>query len=728
MSSTYKSSFSIDKIKDDIIENIIDDVTSNSKTNKEKEADKTLLENKIKKMKMITTLNESQVEINAEDLNKTSAEMYIDLLTCFGALNMTGEDISKYKDSQSIYLNSIKSKIRELKDRLESSRKSLSDKKIPKYVIEKFRSASNIDRTSRNFQKDRYGQFFPGRCYANYNSKENLLTLPFIKQDNSLKYDGKVETANLNIRFQIGNGFIDLNDSNTKLENALNGSDEAWSETILSDSPIKVSFSETKQKDVFVNDNYFYGIDNGAICELEIKFESINTVNEITLHPFTKYPIDVIAIRYKLTDDEDEPLIEIVTPDNVDETLKSSFTKEKVSFRFPDILCKNIYILINQRHYTRETYIYDPSSVYKNSLWFNSKNNKDNKNQMAVFKPRYYNRDIINYSWQQVNDKIISSSDDLVNILIGDKAKTRKVTKYEYNYGLYNIECFNNHFDRTGFYVSKPINLNSNVKKIEITTEETHQLDSNSNHVTDIEYYITGVKNPTPSEWLPILPVNKDIIISETLFIQGETRAYFRFEAKEVYSIMKNGIPIAKNSPEYYLDVNERTGNIWCVMIFNYDYDAIYSVSYKPIDGSNFIDLSTKYTTSIESFEGTGNSYVVLDSSPNIDNTDNYCTVILTNLGETDNLQNINATNITNVEFQQNSYENFDKNTSEFQFYVLKNTIYFNKPIPNNYIVDVTYRHLINNITTKAIFRRNTVKDGWLTPTLNEIRYNIETF
>lgn len=726
--SIYKSSFNIDKIKNDIIENVIDDIANNSKTNQEKQSIKTLLESKIKDSDIITTFDNDVVEVDSDNLNKISGELYVDLLTTYGVLNMSCEDIERYKALQEIQLNSIKSKIRELKDRLESCRGSLSDSKIPEFIIQRFRSASNFDKSNRLMQRDRYGQYFPSKCYANYNPDECHLTLPLVAQDNSLKYSGKVETANLNISFQLGEGFVDLTNNESNLENALNNNKEPWSETILSDAPLKSSFMEEKPASVFIEDKYFYGIEDGAVCELEIKFESLNKINEISLDPFCKFPIDIVAIRYKISDDEDEPLIEIVSPNNIDKTLQSVFTKDKISFRFPDILCKNVYILFTQRHYLRETYVYDPTSVYKNTLWFDSKNNKDEKSELAVFNPRYFNRQLISTAWQNVNDRVISSSQDLVDILIGDKNKTRKVIKYEYSYGFYNIGCFNSHYDTTGFYVSKPINLNSNVKKIELYTKELHQMDSSNHLVTDIEYYITGSKNPMPTEWIPILPKNKNIIESEMLFIQGGTRAFFRFEADEVYSIMKNGEPLPQDSPEYHVDTNEKTGKFWGVLVFNYDYDAVYSVSYKPVEGSGEIDLSSKNVTSVESFEGDGSSFIVLENNPSIDDTDTYCSITLTSTSQSSQLTSQNLVNITDVTNPSTSYKNFDTNTNNYQFYVLKNVIYFSKEISSDFIIDVTYRHLISNIVTKAVLRRNSTKDGWLTPVLKEIKYKIETF
>lgn len=718
----------IDKIKSDIAGGIIDELVSYASSDSEKKLLREELESKIKANILITKVETDQIEVDANKINQTMNEIYIDLLTTYGVINSISQALSRYNVSYMTYIDSIKAKINEINDKLMSCKHSISHMHMPAFHVENFRNSDKFDYT-RSLQKDRYGQWIPSRCYARYDN-QNCVTLPLIRQDNSLRYDDKVATAYISKHFQLGRGFIEASTKETDIENIIDESQTTfWSDTILSDAPLRVSFQEEKPKELFVDDDYFYGIENGAVCELEINFESVNTINEISLSPYTKYPIDIVAIRYKLTDDEDEPLTELVTPDNKQIALRQVTTKDKVSYKFSDILCKKIYILFCQEHYIRDTYIYNPADVFKNDLWFNTKNDKRDKVKNAEFKPVYYDRELASASWQNVNDRIVSSADtDITSIIVGDKDKNRKVIKYEYEYGFYNIGCFNNHFDRTGFYSSKPIKMNSNIKTVRIETDEMHQLDTLGNHVTDIEYYVTGVENPGTEDWTPIIPKDKKIIESELLFITGGTRAYLRFETDEVICLMKNGEPIPTDSSEYHLDINERTGKIWCVQIFNYDYDAVYSIKYIPEAGHDSVDFSNRISTSIETFYGEDKNKFKLSNDPFVDTTIDYCSIKLTDISQDGTGAEIEVQNVTDLTNQSSSYMNFDNSTNKFQFYVHKDTVYFNKPVPKRYLIDISYRHLISSIRVKALFRRNTTKDGWLTPILKEIKYDIETF
>lgn len=718
----------LNKIKNDIVNSILDDIVSYAASDQEKKLLKEELQAKIEKDILITDAEFDQYEVSSSSINQTMNELYVDLLTTFGVLNDISKILSRYNVSYTTYMDYIKSRINQVNDKIESCRNSLSSMHMPAFHIERFRTADQFDKT-RSLQKDRHGQWIPSRCYARFADKEQHITLPLIRQDNSLRYDDKVATAYLSTNFQLGEGFIDLKNDTHNIENAIDESmTSMWSDTILSDAPLRVSFDDEKPAELFVNDNYYYGIDNGAVCELEINFESVNTINEIKLSPCVKYPIRIVAIRYKLTDDEDEALVELVTPDNSDKTLREVWTKDEVSYKFPDILCKKIYILFTQEHYLRKTYIYNPSEVYKNELWFNTKNDKRDKVKNAVFKPLYYDRKNAGTTWENINERVISSTDnDISKIIVGSESESRKVIKYEYEYGFYNIGCYNNHFDRTGLYVTKPIKVSSNIKNVEFKVDEQHQKDSLGNHVTDIEYYLTHSPSPDTDDWTPVLPVGKKLIESELLFISDGTRAFFRFEAEKVHCIMKNGEPIPTDSNEYKLDTNERTGKIYCVQIFNYDYDAVYSVKYEPVFGHNSVDFSDKISTSIETFYGNNKNSFKLSNEPFIDLTNDYCSIKLTDIAIGGSGTEIEVRNVTDATNPSAGYKNFDNTTNEFQFYVYKNYVYFNKEIPDNYIIDISYRHLISSIRLKAIFRRNTTKDGWLTPILKEIKYNIET-
>lgn len=724
-----KTSIDINAIKDDIVNNVLNDIISHSANDNEKKILKNELESKIKNNLLINEIKESQDVISSVELNKNFNELYIDLLTTYGVINNVSQSLSRYNTSHLTYTDFIKARIDEINDKLEACNHSLIYNHIPSFMIERFRNSDKFDK-NKIFLKDRYNQPIPSKCYVSFDDKENNIMLPIIRKDNSLRYDEKVATAHISAYFQLGKGFIEFSSEDTDISNVIDESNNTfWSETILSDAPFRVSFEDEKPNELFVDDNYYYGVTNGAVCELEINFESLNTVNEITLSPYTKYPINIIAIRYKTSDDEDEVLVELVSPDNKDKTLRSITTKDKISYKFSDIICKKIYIVFTQEHYLRDTYVYNPSDVYKNELWFNSKNVKREHLKDVVFKPNYLDREVNSSSWNNFNDKVVNmNNDDLSNLIIDEEVKNRKLIKYEYNYGFYNIGCNNNHFDRTGVYVSKPIAIESNIKNIKIKTLEDHQLDALGNTVTDIEYYITSSETPNENDWMPILPYEKDIIESELLFITGGQRAYLRFQAEEVLDLLKNGEPLPKDSNDYNYDIDEATGKIWSIQVFNYDFDAIYSVKYIPVSGSHIVNLEDRVTASIESHEGSNANHIKLKNEPFVDKTTDYCSVTFIDTSPTGVGQEIEIENITDLTNQSASYKNFDNTSNKYQFYVNKDTIYFNKPIGSKYLIDVSYRHLVSRIRLKALFRRNTTKDGWLTPVLKEIKYDIETF
>lgn len=724
-----RTSIDINSIKDDIIKNVVNNIVSNSVNDSERKLLKNELESKIKNNLLISEVKESQDIISSSELNKNFNELYVDLLTTYGVMNNVSQILSRYNTSHLTYTDFIKARVNEINDKLEACNHSLIYNHIPSFMIERFRNSDKFDK-NKIFSKDRYNQSIPSKCYVNFDDKENLITLPIIRKDNSLRYDEKVATAHISAYFQLGKGFVEFSSDDTDISNVIDESNNTfWNETILSDAPFRVSFEDNKPNELFIDDNYYYGITNGALCELEINFESLNTVNEISLNPYTKYPINIIAIRYKTSDDENEPLIEIVSPDNKDKTLRSIITKNKISYKFSDIICKKIYILFTQEHYLRETYIYNPSDVYKNELWFSSKNTKRERLKNLVFKPNYQDRKSNSSSWNNFNDKVVNmNNDDLSNLIVNEDFNNRKLIKYEYNYGFYNIGCNNNHFDRTGVYVSKPISVDSNIKNIKIKTIEDHQLDALGNTVTDIEYYITSSETPNENDWEAILPYEKEIIESELLFITGEQRAYLRFQAEEVINILKNGEPLPEDSNDFNCDIDESTGKIWSIQVFNYDFDAIYSVKYVPVSSSHFVSLEDKVTASIESYTGNNSNYIKLKNEPFIDRTSDYCSVKFVDTSPTGVGQEIEIENITDLTNQSTSYKNFDNTSNKYQFYVNKDTIYFNKPIDSKFLIDISYRHLVSRIRVKALFRRNTTKDGWLTPILKEIKYDIETF
>lgn len=708
-------------ISRNIIEQLISDKFTFCDSDTEKE---NMISSTISRLKEegLCTVPIEQFDVSSKALNLNQAQIYTDLLMAYENLEMMNSNVLNGTVKNEIEIIDIISTLNLIKDELESCKLMLSEKNLPNYRIERFRNANALC-MDRFFQKERYGGYLPKRAYVNYNKEESCITLPLIRQDNSLKYDNIVSTAYVGKNFQLGEGYIN-NNNFSDVENIIDCNDSTtWNETILSDAPFKVSFPKKNSNDKVLScDNYYYDVVSGAVCELAINYESVNTVNEINLYPYVKYPIRIISIRYKLTDDEDEELKEIVCPENKEPLLRDVFIDSKHTFRFPDILCKNIYIAFVQEHYERNTYNYNPLDVYKNELWLNSVEDRKNNNDL-VFKP-LYEKNNANPLKQYINAKIVDNSNtNFANVILPQK--TKKVVKYEYQYGFNSINCFNNHYDRSGVYISNKINANSNIKTIQIDTVEEHQKDAASRNVSDIEYYITSAEEPNAEDWIPILPVGRDEILSELLIINGSQRAYLRFEAEEVISILKNGEPLTKEH-YYHCHINERTGKIWCIQVFNYDFDAVYSVRYKPVVNSDIVDLSDKVISSVETFESNDMSMIELSNIPCIDK-DNSIQIRLSDTKDTTS-NSFYCENITKEEDRATSYTEFDNKTNKTQFYCYGNKIFFNKVIPKGVIIDISYKHYSNSFRIKAYLRRTTNTDGWLTPVLKEIKYNIDTF
>jgi hypothetical protein len=53
----------------------------------------------------------------------------------------------------------------------------------------------------------------------------------------------------------------------------------------------------------------------------------------------------------------------------------------------------------------------------------------------------------------------------------------------------------------------------------------------------------------------------------------------------------------------------------------------------------------------------------------------------MSDLSRNTNGMEIEIENVTDITNQALGYKNFDKSTSKYQYYVYKDTIYFNKPI-----------------------------------------------
>ena len=719
--------------KDSIINSMLDKISSISKTDMEAEELKYKLLNDFK-------VSFSEGIIKSKEINEILLKLDLDMHYLYSIYSELDSSIDKAKSINNFFYESSISRVKELNDSLDSLDKTMYMKNNKRYYIDNFRSINSFE-SDLSFYCERYGEPVPLSFKSKYVDKEEVVIMPTTALDNSLNYGNKISTANINIVSQVGSGFVKIKNPNSNINNAIDTSANTfWSETILSDEPISVSFKSEKNVEVKningiikevevmkLNDGYNYGIDRGALCEIVINFESINVVNEISLEPYSKFPIKVLAIRYNTSDDPEEELIEIASIKNLQEELITGYVTSKNTIRFNNILVKNIYIMMVQEHYEKDTYVYNPNDLYKNEVWYMQNNIFNDYSNSRIFKGNYEDRIYTNDVWSKINKTLSKNKDlDISKIILSDNSSTKKTIKYEYNYGLSNVSCNNVCYNDTGIYVSKEININNPINQIAIVTDEVHQLSSGGETITDIEYYITSNVNASYDDWVPILPKNKDYITRELLQVYNNV-CYLRFEADSIDFVYVDGITM--NPIDYIINTNDE-GLIVSILITNFDFNSIYTVSYSPNLKGRLVQIGNILITTNENFNGDNRSSFELSDVPCVDSLYKYCDIkIINKMNNAVYSQDLKTViNITDIENPNISYKNLNKSSQVYQYCTVGNKIIFNKEIDDNCFIEITYKHYSSSVRLKAIMRRNSNDNFWLSPILKSIEYEFDVF
>lgn len=725
----------LSKIKDTVTNTVLNNILDSQDLSEDEiKIKKAELAQKIQNNELVFSGDLQQDITDANKYNKTAFELYIDILTSFKYINSLDGVVNEHIEQNQTDISNLKANLNTANDEIDNYENTISSNGNPQYKIEGFRTSNSFN-NNRNEYQERYGEHIPLSNTALYNSYEELVTLPYLRKENMISFENGVSLGDVSISKQLCSRLIKVRNGADAISNVIDTSvHKYWSETILTDEQIRVNFNKERPKDPKDLKDYYYGITHGALCEVEINFEAVSKVNEITIMPYGKYPIDIVAIRYKFSDDIEEDLKEVVFPNNPKEYLRNKTISSSISYRFEDINCKRIYIIFNQIHFTKTTFLMDCNEIFKNDLWFNATNKdntKPNLKENILFKPMYNDKSSMDSTWKYINNLILRDREiDIKQILFGKDDVIKPVIKYEYNYGFYNISPDYVEFAETGVYVSNPISANGNIKSVSITTDESHPVVDDS-YITDIEYYISSKNNPSWDEWYPICPINKDIIRSELLQVEYST-CKLRFPANEVITVKRDKIVMVQDY-DYFL-VHNSDGQIMAIDIPNYDFFVKYTVSYIPAENSRTIDLISDEKPiqeySYETISGNNRTNYILKEHPYIDSSIKTSTdVKLVNKYTCETISQ-NAEQIVCVTDPYNpgeSYKNFDKTSSKYQYYTDKNNIFFNQIIPEDFNIEVNYTHFASSIKIKAIFRRNTRDNGWVTPVLKKIKYSFVT-
>jgi len=759
----------LSKLKEEITAKVVSELTDmRYMTSSEKERYKENLLSGINQKNLITTVRTQSGITNADDYNQTAFELYIDILTTFYYINDLYDSLNQHQMLNESIVNTLFSTIAGLNDKLDEYEAVIGTAGNPYCFIEGFRT-TNFQELDSKYYTERYGEKMPLDTYAHFNSEQENITLGYTRQQNVMVYKSGVQLGEIILTKQYGAGFIKAKNSETKLENAIDTSMSTyWSETILADSELKIKGLEYDDATGLgkLNRSY-YDLPRGAMCEICLVFEALAKINEITLRPYGNFPIDIIAIRYSLSDDEDDEIYSIVYPDNESYSwLNETSVKQEHTFHFPTISCKRLYILINQLHCIKSTYLMSCNQMFKNELWFNATYNDGSDANMpntAVFKPLYLDRAADDAVWKYINNKLVSNDNiDINDLLINNRDKVLPVTKYQYTYGFYNIAPNFVEFQRAGIWVSQKIDCNGPIDTIRLETEEEHFYDSNGQIVTDIEFYVSTKDNPSYQDWKPICPINKSYVHNELLQLDYDV-CYLRHPAvcrnvvinkleadgtstptieMERPVVTMNDITLVEEA-DYRIrreNPDDPESDVIAIEISNIDHFAMYTVSYTPADISKELTLidvtgEPEPSNSFDEIMGNGTACYKLSGYPyyskiNPDSTTSFVKIIDMDTNKTYNqtsLSNSVIQCVTNKQCPADSYKNFNSDSNIVQYYTNGGYVYFNQPISSHQKIEINYPSFDCSMRLKAILRRNTKRDTWITPVLKSYKLMFTT-
>lgn len=659
-----------------------------------------------------------------DNITKEFKEIDIDLNTLFAHLDKTDQAITRYQRLHQAVIENLSGELKVLTNQIED----IEDKLLHPYDAKAYRELFH-DSSSLETDSDYYDDNI-----VDLDLLQEGIRLPLMAKENVLLNPYGNTTGQIEIMYQAGSELDQLKSSACSLDMAIDADPNTfWAASIMTDEPFSLEWPE------------YFNTKNGALIKLQITLESMQTINEIIIRPFTVYPLDIVALIAYNTDSLIEEGTVLLKPGNS--------VIEPLVCTLEDTPIKRLVLILNQRHYICKDLIVSKLEQEKQKSLINIDSVNLNK---FMFKP------VIN---DMITEKPLLASlmigplSDVENIAKEQIEQRTQVTKYQYDYGLKGVELNRLSHYQTGLYVSKAIGSSGSIREIKLYTNEIHQEANLANRipfqVTSIEYWI-GDKN----NWFPIIPINHDQITNELLDISfnHDTHQFevkLRFPAKNIVRIREDGTIIASN--KYQLQKDTQT------LVFNsatYKAGSIYTIDYIPSSGQviYFNQDEIKYN---ETFNGTNeNGQITLSHIPYINRTlinkvlnenpdwnpsilESYICNNGTVLNAPVNISirfadgitinqpvkpdDLGLKNRTDYGEGQNKMDTFIQDESNYQYTLEGAIIKFNTSIPKNAIIDVEYGYCRDSIRLKAKLRRTLASSLSYTPILKDYTIYLNT-
>lgn len=643
----------------------------------------------------------------SDPINQNLREADLDLRTLFLHLGKIDAELNKHQRLHQSVLQSMKIAVRKLEDQLEYITERLARNLGSNTHFESFRDPSSFE-TDQSLYTEADGSPVPEASRAVLDLDREGIKLPVVHWENALISPTGIKLGRIRIVKKLGTNPRELWNPQSDVDRAIDGSMETfWSESIFTESPIKVALVDPDDPD------YYCGIQHGAACELEITFDSITVINEISFTPYAEHPVQILAVRAYTSDDPNEPYVDLISPKLADIGRGPAFTLEPVVYQLPDTPVKRLRILLNQIHYTREEILVSTREERKTEMILSAAGTEEPKvEEDAVFAPVWASHYEADPSLMTVQRMMLDQAEPDIERLMDltNEEEIVPMTVFHYQYGMYDIGVKRREYADAGVYVSQPITSDKGLQGVSLSVTEEHPVVPGMPRVTHIEYSVS----PDGKTWYPILPLGQEKVEGEVIKVSPATRsAPLRFRAAQVLQVYENGQPVSFTASAQEVTVAE------------YHSSSIYTVDYIPEEGQTYVDFA-KAGPIREIYRQYGTDRrgrLMLPDVPYV-NYQKLSAGIQPSASErlsvTVTLQDGSRITAVDVTDYLNPVNNLDPTSADLQFQVIgPRQIQFNRPIDSTTLITVEYPTVAKSVRLRAILRRSGGDPG-LTPVLKD--------
>ncbi len=584
---------------------------------------------------------ESDKIIKSSYINENFENIFLDLNTLYNGLTLLENKFNELNNNNTEQINKAKSALY---------------KAIQQATIFKFL------KSNPSYQDMKYVDFIDSSNESNFIPKAKIdldtFTLELAPKSRLIAQNPNKNLNPTKVNITHSGGGKVVKSINFPPENMLDRvPNTLWAELIFSDSPIL-------QKYVPCNgDGYELDI-FGPIIYIDIDFNIAEPINNIKFLPYSKYPIKILDVCYKESRSESawKPI-----KDFVSSTTAPVFGYFKLNFDL--VIASQVRLVICQETYSYHTYHLPKSIVYNTDIFshiYEAAYRKEiiddyrtsadqtviavNPKASALIEAlddldSDFKKITANYSndpYQFVASTIDSIVESMSNLDPGAKSDLLEIfslftsdlksniiqiQKYQYNYGIRDIEVALDLYSPVSFYSSPKFQTTSAIYEAELETTEYHPLFKDEHgefYKTSIEYEIELGENRT----IDIVPLNYSGDADE-LIVRNE---YLRFDkasklATTRFKIQNTFVTVRENN--VYLPASRYTfsGNAsgyGQVYIPDLSRNSVYNITYNPVEQASSIDISSIYNSEqflpYERFERTAaNNRVELTAYPYVE-------------------------------------------------------------------------------------------------------------